>query len=119
MTLLPAADTAAAKKVHGKRPVRTNKGYGAAPAGTFARRPKKMVKTIIIINGWSTAQATPRAVCLYRTLTSRQARKKTSSRAFQSSRTFKNCQPTGGSITVSEGIEGNQNGLLIPNGQKP
>src|SRR5271157_3992194 len=77
---MPAPLIALAKNVQGSKPANAKRGYGTGPDETPARRPKKMLKTIIVMSGWRTAQAAPSAVCLYLTLTSRQVRKKSSSR---------------------------------------
>ena len=53
-----------AKKFQGSSPANEKRGYGSPSEPTLASRPKKIVKTIIVITGWSTAHATPSAVCL-------------------------------------------------------
>src|SRR5262249_11242232 len=54
----------------------------------------------IMSAGCRTAQATPSSVCLYRTLTSRHARKKSRSRKCHSSAKLMSCQPVGGRMTL-------------------
>src|SRR5712692_5277112 len=53
-----------AKYVHGTRAANAKTGYGRPSDGTFAKRPKKIVNTTIVITGWMTAQPAPSAVCL-------------------------------------------------------
>ena len=56
------------KKVHGSMPANTISAYGAWPSlGSLASLPNTTVKTTIVRNGRTTAQATPRAACLYST----------------------------------------------------
>src|SRR5689334_8901477 len=50
-------------------------------------------QAIVSSSGWTIAQATPSAVCLYRTFTSREARKPSRSRYCQSSRRLTPIQP--------------------------
>src|SRR4051812_25282681 len=97
---------AVAKKVQGKSPAQANRGYGRFPDETWAMRPKKMAKTIIIVAGCRMAQAAPSTVCLYRTLTSRQTKDPSNSRYNHSSRKLINCQRLGGRITVTGGVFG-------------
>src|SRR5690606_39131118 len=54
---------------------------------------------ITTITGWSTAQATPSAACLYRTRTSRQARKNSSCRYFQTAPSSRSNRPRSGRIS--------------------
>ena len=68
-------DSAAEKYVQGTSAMSENTGYGIPSEGTFARCPKKIVNTTIVISGWIIAHPAPSAVCLYRTLTSRQTKK--------------------------------------------
>jgi hypothetical protein len=39
-------------------------GYGREPVEIFPKRLKTKVKTIIVRNGWRSAHAAPRTVCL-------------------------------------------------------
>jgi hypothetical protein len=73
--LFAAAVSEFAKNVHGRSAAYAKSGYGTPSEGMPAKRPKKRLKTTIVMNGWMIAQDAPKAVCLYRTLMSRQARK--------------------------------------------
>src|SRR3989344_5800096 len=84
-TLLPAMRITFEKNVQGRSPAYTKIGYGSPSEGILASAPKKILKTIIFINGWITAHAAPIAVCLYRTFTFLQARKYRRSRYAYSS----------------------------------
>src|SRR5687768_12184967 len=53
-----------AKNVHGTSAAYANREYGTPSDGTRASRPKNSVNTSIVSSGCSTAQATPRTVCL-------------------------------------------------------
>ena len=70
-------ETRSQKNIHGTSATKLKSGYGTPSDGTFARRPKKTEKIIIVNRGCRTAQLAPSAVCLYRTLMSRQIRKYT------------------------------------------
>src|SRR6516165_12097476 len=84
--LLEASLNPVEKKVHGKIPARTIKGYGAVPSeGRRAIRPKMMVKTSMERTGRISAQSKPITVCLYRTDRSRHASTRNSSRYRQRS----------------------------------
>src|SRR6185369_11214596 len=100
-TLFDACARPLAKNVQGTSAVKANSGYGTPSDGTFARCPKKRLNTTIVLSGWMTAQATPSAVCLYRTFTSRQVRKYSSSRCAHSSPSPREPHPRGGSITTT------------------
>src|SRR5579884_3991110 len=85
-----------AKNIQGTSAVRLNTEYGTPSEGIFARRPKNSVKISIVNNGCISAHPAPIAVCLYRTLISRQVRNSSSSRYCHSSRTFSPAQPVSG-----------------------
>src|SRR5579883_129633 len=95
------------KNIQGTSAVSTKTGYGWPSDGIFAARPKNSVKMTMAARGWINAQAAPKAVCLYRTFTSRQVRKYNSSRYAQNSLSRNEIQPlagfssntTGGSAT--------------------
>jgi hypothetical protein len=53
-----------AKKVQGTRAQNAKMGYGTPSEGTRASRPRKTVKTTMIVIGWIIAQDAPMAVCL-------------------------------------------------------
>src|SRR5512141_2725608 len=89
-----------AKNVHGRTPAYENSGYGSPSEPTRASPPKKIVKINIVRTGCRTAHAAPRAVCLYRTFTSRQTKKNSSSRNSQTSRSRSDAQPRVGRITI-------------------
>lgn len=59
-----AKDSDVAKKVHGKRAVYANKGYGIPSLGNFPILEKIIVNMSIIKSGWSTDQNIPRTDCL-------------------------------------------------------
>ena len=48
--------SALAKYVQGSSAAKAKIGYGTPSDGSLASRPKKSVKTAIVISGWSTAQ---------------------------------------------------------------
>lgn len=88
---------------HGSRAARTNRAYGLPSDGSFPSLPKKTVNTPMVNSGWMTAQATPRAVCLYRSLTSRRVRNQSSSRYCQTSRRSIARHPRLGRMRVTSG----------------
>ena len=67
----------------------------------MANRPKISVKISIVSRGWTTAQATPSTVCLYRTETSRKIRKASSSRCDHISFQLTLIQPESGRMIIS------------------
>ena len=73
--LFEDCDSPLAKNVHGTSAAYAKIGYGIPSDGIFASLPKNSEKTTIVKNGWMIAHAAPSAVCLYRTLMSRQMRK--------------------------------------------
>src|SRR5688572_5447077 len=73
--LFPAVMILEEKKFHSSKPEKTNRGYGSGSVLIFSARPKNKVKMSTISKGCMTTQITPRAVCLYLTLTSRQVKK--------------------------------------------
>src|SRR5215218_1032210 len=74
---------------------------GSFSANPICLEPKISVKTATLMTGASTAHATPRIACLYRTFTSRQTRKYSSSRWLQSSAQSTAIQPLRALMTSS------------------
>src|SRR5688572_4075273 len=99
-TLVALLFTAFAKYVHGSRPANANNGYGPS-AGTSTRRPNTSVKINIGASGWMIAHITPSAACLYRSFTSRQVRKNSSSRCSHTPARSSDTQPLLGASTSS------------------
>src|SRR3954464_8991240 len=81
------------KKVHGTSPAMANSGYGMPSEGILASRPKNKLNTSMVKTGCKIPHAAPNAVCLYRTLISRQVRKYRSSRYSHNSRSLSETQP--------------------------
>lgn len=67
--------------------------------------PKKILKIIIVKNGWIIAQAAPKIVCLYRTLISRHVRKYNNSRYSQISFKFIEIHPLDGDMSITGNSE--------------
>jgi hypothetical protein len=63
------------KKSQKVRPEKTKSGYGTSPVVTRAIFRKASANTSVRATGWMTVQAAPSAVCAYRTLRSRMAKK--------------------------------------------
>jgi hypothetical protein len=61
---LLASRRAFENNVQGSNAVKEKMGYGTPSEGTFARLPKKMLKTTIVRNGCRIAQLAPNNVCL-------------------------------------------------------
>src|SRR4051794_22076678 len=78
--------------------------YGTPPVGRFATVPNTNEKMPAASNGWATTQKAPRAVCRYRSLTSRSASELIRSRKNQSSRTSIARHPVDGSISMTGGV---------------
>jgi hypothetical protein len=66
---------ASEKKVQGNKAAKAKMGYGRPSEGTLTNRPNITAKIPMVKSGWKIAHATPKAVCLYRTFTSRQIKK--------------------------------------------
>src|SRR5262245_17034099 len=98
MKLVPARLAAPENRPKITSPENANSRYGVPPDGSRAKTPKTTAKISAGRSGWSTTQATPSAVCLYRTRTSRPSRSAKRSRAASSSRRLASADGPSGEI---------------------